>query len=140
MLSEVIFMNINNLDQIHEQDSVVEKQLNNLYNMSSRQLGDYYLVIHDFSINFDFLFDIFGLNMTLKVHIILHHFKEYFDLAGKARMHINGEFVDSAHYSIIKTEDRVHGFKVKRVIGTPVHVDRQISKVNCFIPPSQFSL
>ena len=107
--------------------------------MFSSQLEDHDLVIHDFSLNFDFLFDIFGLNMTLKVHIILHHFKEYFDLAGKTLRHNNGEFVDSAHYSI-KTEDRVHGFKVKRVIGTPVHADGQISKVNCFITPSQFSL
>ena len=86
-------------------------------------LEDYNLVIHDFKVNFDFLYENFGLNMTLKVHIIFHHYKEYFDLSGKTLRHTNGEFVESSHYSI-KNEDRTHGFKVKRVIGTPIHREK----------------
>ena len=113
---------------------------------TARELEDYNLVIHDFKVNFDYLFDNFGLNMSLKVHIILDHYKEYFDLAGKTLRHTNGEFVESSHYSI-KNEDRTHGFKIKRVIGTPLHREKALksiiwhnSKRAGYTPPSQFKL
>ena len=61
--------------------------------------------------------------MTFKIHIIVDHYLEYFHLAGKTLHHTNGEFVESTHFSV-KNEDKVNGFKVKRVLGTPVHVDK----------------
>ena len=67
---------------------------------TARELEDHDIVLHDFKVNFDFLFINFNMNRTLKIHIILHHYKEYFDLAGKTLRHTNGEFVESAHYLV----------------------------------------
>ena len=61
--------------------------------------------------------------VTLKVHIILHHYKDYFDMTQKSMRFTNGEFVESTHYSI-KNEERTHNFKVKRMMGTPVHLEK----------------
>ena len=81
------------------------------------------LILFDFSVNFEYLFENFNLNMTLKVHIILHHYKDYFDMTQKSMRFTNGEFVESTHYSI-KNEERTHNFKVKRMMGTPIHLEK----------------
>ena len=44
---------------------------------------DYRIVLEDFSVNFNYLFDHFKMNMSLKVHIILHHCSDNFDWTGK---------------------------------------------------------
>ena len=58
----------------------------------------------------------------------------------------NGEFVESSHYSF-KKEERTHGFKVKRAIGTPKHLEKSLksliwhnSKRAGFTPPSKLQL
>ena len=38
-------------------------------------------------------------------------------------MHLKWEFVESTHYSI-KNEERTHNFKVKRMMGTPIHLEK----------------
>ena len=57
--------------------------------------------------------------MTLKMHIIIDHCRDYFELTGKTLCHTNAEFVESFHYSI-KHKDITHDFKMKRCIGTPI--------------------
>ena len=59
---------------------------------------------------------------------------------------MNGEFVESSHYSF-KKEERTHGFKVKRAIGTPKHLEKSLkslvwhnSKRAGFTPPSKLQL
>ena len=47
---------------------------------------------------------------------------------GRTFRHTNGEFVESTHYSI-KNGDRTHNFKVKRVIGTPVHREKTLKSI-----------
>ena len=81
------------------------------------------LILFDFSVNFEYLFENFNVNMTLKVHIILHHYKDNFDMTQKSMRFTNGEFVESTHYSI-KNEERTHNFKVKRMMGTPIHLEK----------------
>ena len=81
------------------------------------------MILFDFSVNFEYLFENFNLNMTLKVHIILHHYKDYFDMTQKSMRFTNGEFVESTYYSI-KNEKRTHNFKVKRMMGTPIHLEK----------------
>ena len=41
---------------------------------------DYKLILDDFENNFNHLYENIELNMTLKVHVILHHFTQYFEL------------------------------------------------------------
>ena len=67
----------------------------------------------------------FHLSMTLKVHIILHHYHDYFDWTGRTMRFTNGEFVESSNYSF-KKEERTHGFKVKRAIGTPKQLEKSL--------------
>ena len=95
---------------------------------TGRDLEDQQLILYDFSVNFNYLHDNFGLNMTMKVHIILHHYQDYFDWTGKTMRFTNGEFVESTHYSI-KNEEKTHNFKVKRLMGTPKHLGKSMKSL-----------
>ena len=113
---------------------------------TARVLQDHSLVLYHFQVNFFYLYENFNLNMTLKVHIILHHYNDYFDWTGRTMRLTNGEFVESSHYSI-KKEERTHGFKVKRAFGTPKHLEKSLksliwhnSKRAGFTPPSKLQL
>ena len=84
--------------------------------------------------------------MTFKVHIIINHYSDYFDWTGRTMCFTNGGFVESSHYSF-KKEERTHGFKVKRVMDTPKHLEKSLksliwhnSKRAGFIPPSKLQL
>ena len=44
---------------------------------------NYSEIIHDFSQKFYSMFMEYGLSMTLKIHVIIHHYKYYFDKTGK---------------------------------------------------------
>ena len=46
-------------------------------------------VIFDFKTNFDFLYEEFNLPMTLKIHVIIHHYSEYFQWTGKTMKYTN---------------------------------------------------
>ena len=123
------------------------RSIRNLHRIcTARELENYNLAIRDFKCNFDHLYNNFGLNMTLKVHIIFHHYEDYFDWTGVTLRYTNGEFVESSHSSI-KKEERCHGFKVVRKMGTPVHKQKALqsliwhnSKRAGFTPSSKFRL
>ena len=61
--------------------------------------------------------------MTLKTHVILHHYGFYFSITGKTLKDTNGEYVEALHNTLRIHED-VHGYKVVRKIGTPGHVQK----------------
>ena len=50
--------------------------------------------------------------MHLKTHVIIHHYKFYFENTGKTMRDTNGEFVEGAHHSVRVFEDN-HGLKKK---------------------------
>ena len=83
-------------------------------------LGDYEEVLFDFKTNFEFLNEEFKLSMTLKIHVILEHYSDYFQWTGKTMKYTNAEFTETAH-STFKMSERIHKFKITRKIGTPVH-------------------
>ena len=58
--------------------------------------------------------------MTLKCHIILEHYNTYFTQTAKTLRHTNGEFVESCHYQLRKSEER-HQFKMVKKLGSPKH-------------------
>ena len=60
--------------------------------------ADFYLF--NFRTNFNYLYDNFGLNMTLKAHVILDHFEWYFKNTGTNFRNTNGEFLEAVHYSL----------------------------------------
>ena len=102
---------LRNLREIHR--VCLEKQID----------PDYQLIIDDFERNFDFLYDNFELNMTMKVHVILHHFSQYFALTNTTMRETNGEFVETQHSSL-RIHEESHGFKVVRKLGTPSHLQK----------------
>ena len=63
--------------------------------------------------------------MTLKIHIIYHHYQDYFDWTQKTMKFTNGEFTERAH-SVFKILERTHGFKVNRMLGTPIHEKKSV--------------
>ena len=60
------------------------------------------------------------LNITLKVHVISHHFTQYFELTNSTMKDTNGEFVETLHSSLRIHEEK-HGFKIVRKLGTATH-------------------
>ena len=56
------------------------------------------------------------MNMTLKVHVILSHYKFYFEKMGKNFKDTNGEFGETLH-STLKNFEARKGFTIKRKVG-----------------------
>ena len=46
---------------------------------TARELKEYNTVLSDFRVNFEFLYKNFNRNMSLKTHIVLHNYHDYFD-------------------------------------------------------------
>ena len=84
--------------------------------------------------------------MTLKVHVILHHYSYYFTNTGKTFKDTNGEFVESLHNSL-RLHEESHRMKVVRKLGTPGHMkisQASLASFNVkkagFSPAQSFSL
>ena len=62
-----------------------------------------------------------GMNYTLKMHIIIHHFIDYFECTGETMRTKSAEFTESAHSKLRKHKE-IHGYKVVRKLGTPIYL------------------
>ena len=89
------------------------------------------LAIFNFEHNFFNMYELFGLNMTLKVHIILHHYRWYFTTTGKKFKNTNGEFGETVH-STFKKFELGRGFKVSRKLGTDHHLLKAHQSISTF--------
>ena len=112
----------------------------------AENLGDYETILFDFKTNFDFLYEEFNLPMTLKIHVIIDHYSDYFQWTNKTMRMTNSEFTETAH-STFKMSERIHKFKISRKIGTPVHQEMALkslvwhnSKRAGFVSPLDFKL
>ena len=61
--------------------------------------------------------------MTLKVDVILDHYGYYFQKTGLTLKDTNSEF------STARKLEETHGFKIKRKIGTPIHVKKSLNMI-----------
>ena len=77
-------------------------------------------VVKNFETKFYNLYMEYNLSMTLKCHIIIHHYLYFFEKGGKTMKYTNGEFPESCH-STLRQSEELHGFKVKRNLGSPMH-------------------
>ena len=84
--------------------------------------------------------------MTLKIHVILEHYSDYFQWTGKTMKFTNAEFTETAH-STFKMSERIHKFKITRKIGTPIHKELALkslvwhnSKRAGYVSPAEFRL
>ena len=92
---------------------------------------NYKSIIETFSNNFHELFLEDKLNMTLKIHVIIHHYPTYFEKTGTTMKYTNGEFTESCHSSLRKSEE-MHGLRVKKNLGTPMHQLKSWQSMNIF--------
>ena len=69
--------------------------------------------------------------MTLKVHIIIHHYFDYFELTGQNMRSTNGEFVESTH-SALRIHEEKHNYKVVRKLGGEDHIGKSIKSLVTF--------
>ena len=69
--------------------------------------------------------------MTLKIHVILHHYKYYFETTGQTFKFTNGEFTESCHSSLRKSET-THGLRIVKKLGTPIHQQRSLQSLTFF--------
>ena len=76
--------------------------------------------IGNFSDKFYNLYMEFELSMTLKTHIIIHHYLYFFQTTRRTMRLTNGEFHESCHSTLRQSEERSN-FKVKRKLLTPIH-------------------
>ena len=67
-------------------------------------------------------------HMTLKIHVIYHHYSDYFSWTKTTMRLTNGEFTETTH-SPFKISERIYGFKVNRIIGTPVHEKKSLQSL-----------
>jgi GH43 family beta-xylosidase len=58
--------------------------------------------LDNFKTHFFICHNNFTLSMTLKIHVIIDHFRDYFEFTGETFRNTNGEFGESAHSSIRK--------------------------------------
>ena len=72
--------------------------------------------------------EVLGLSETLKIHVVLDHFKYYFDQTGQNFCHTNGENVESSHSSLQIHEER-HNFHMNRKIRTPRHAEMSFKRL-----------
>ena len=66
--------------------------------------------------------------MTLKVHVVIDHYKFYFESTGKTLRETNGEFTETCHHTLRKSEE-CHGQKIVRKIATPIHQYQSLKSI-----------
>ena len=82
-------------------------------------------VIEEFRQHFFNMHKNFGLTMTLKIHIILHHYEYYFRQTNTTFKWTNGEFTESAHSTVRKFEE-TRGCQTSKNLGTPIHMSKSL--------------
>ena len=61
---------------------------------------NYDTIIDEFKCKFDKLYDNFNLPMTLKIHVIVDHYSDYFKETGKNFRDTNGEHHKAIHHTV----------------------------------------
>ena len=105
------------------------RSVRHLHEMSvNKDLGDFNPVIDEFEENFFNLFRNYQVSMTLKVHIVVHHYKFYFESTGKTFKETNGEFTETCHHTLRKS-DECNGTNIVRKIATPIHQYKSLKSI-----------
>ena len=73
------------------------------------------MALFNFEQYFFYLYEIYKLNTTLKIHVILAHYKFYFDKTGVKFKDTNSEFGETLHSTLTFFEAR-KGFCIKKTL------------------------
>ena len=83
-------------------------QLNILVNMKELHLDLIDSAIKEIGRVFKLLQEHFQMSMTLKMHIILHHYLDHFEVTGETLLRYTDEAVEAMHSQIKQFEERHH--------------------------------
>ena len=89
--------------------------------------------VHDetrFQNKIRFLFEEYMLPMTLKIHVVIDQYIDYFQWRILTMRLTYAEFTETAH-STFKMSKRIHKFTISRKIGTLVSTPRNGPKISC---------
>ena len=63
--------------------------------------------IDKFEMNRKYLYEVFGLNQTLKMHVIKEHYVTYFKMTGKTLREVSAEYHEGVHHTHKTTKESV---------------------------------
>ena len=66
--------------------------------------------------------------MTLKIHVIYHHFEDYFELREETLQTKTTACTEST-YSKLQVYEEVNGYRVVKHLGTNHHVKKSINSI-----------
>ena len=81
---------------------------------TEEKLGENYEeTIEEFKEAFENVHQLFGISETLKIHVISHHYSDYFKMTGKTFRETNGEHHEALHHTL-KTMERNKNLCMKK--------------------------
>ena len=83
-------------------------QLNRAVNMKNLDIGLVKTLISDIEFVFKQLQQHFDISMPLKMHIIVHHYRDYFEQSGETLLKYTDEFTESMHSQLRQFEESHH--------------------------------
>ena len=86
-------------------------------------------IIKNFTEAFEVVHQLFNLSQTLKIHVIMDHYSDYFEMMGKIFRGTNGEHHEALHHSL-KTMERDRNLYMKRNHGSPVHQQKSHQSIS----------
>ena len=92
---------------------------------------DYCQILKDFKDSFEICYELFDMNMTLKIHIIIDHYEDFFRMTGKTMKNINGEHHEAIHH-LIKDFERKRGFYMRKSLGGLIHMQKSLQSISTF--------
>ena len=76
--------------------------------------------IQNFRECFEVVHELFDVSETLKSHVILNHYSDYFEMTGKIFKETNGEHHEALHHTL-KTMEKNKGLYMRKKHGSPTH-------------------
>ena len=76
--------------------------------MKNLDIGLVRTLISDIELVFTKLQHHFDISMPLKMHIIVHHYRDYFEQSGKTLLKYTDEFTESMHSQLRQFEESHH--------------------------------
>jgi hypothetical protein len=89
---------------------------------------NYKEIIENFKESFEVVHQLFGLSQTLKIHIIVNHYSDYFEMTGTNFKDTNGEHHEALHHTL-KEMERNRGLHMKKKHGSPVHQQKSLKSI-----------
>ena len=92
---------------------------------------NYQETLDEFEDVFETVYELFEMNMTLKIHVIIHHYADFFKLTGKNMKTINGEHHEALHHTL-KDFERKKGYYMRKNLGSLIHMQKSLKSISQF--------